>query len=384
MAKETETRMNIVAINRVDPYVKNIVDSSAHVAFYTFNADTSEWEKTDIEGALFIYSRNAEPFHSIFINNRLNTNSLVEPITGQIDLQSQPPFLLYRNERSKIRGFWFYNSNECDRIGDLLKRLIKDCKKTNNAVPHADVGDAKIRSLMQQLKNTNNNINILSMLSKAQDDFNKGASTASPNPKQKDSATIASHSGINNPSVMSFFAAIPNDVSSMQPMKSNGAPPLHTVDEIEKKQRGSTPSHEMSGKISPQNNGLRVQKKPSTPDAELGTSPIVSFFNSVSLGQHNMANNKNKPLVNAMNVSDIEQQQQLSNSQILGNGGRPTLIPPTMFQSKTQTYGNDSKIENTSELKLLTKDQMLRALDYLIKNDTEFVDKLYDAYLKSM
>lgn len=41
MAKETETRMNIVAINRVDPYVKNIVDSSAHVAFYTFNAETS-------------------------------------------------------------------------------------------------------------------------------------------------------------------------------------------------------------------------------------------------------------------------------------------------------------------------------------------------------
>lgn len=41
MAKETETRMNIVSINRVDPYVKNIVDSSAHVAFYTFNADTS-------------------------------------------------------------------------------------------------------------------------------------------------------------------------------------------------------------------------------------------------------------------------------------------------------------------------------------------------------
>lgn len=36
MAKETETRMNIVAIKRVDPYVKDIVDSSAHVAFYTF------------------------------------------------------------------------------------------------------------------------------------------------------------------------------------------------------------------------------------------------------------------------------------------------------------------------------------------------------------
>lgn len=42
MAKETELmRMNIVAISRVDPYVKNIVDSSAHVALYTFNADAN-------------------------------------------------------------------------------------------------------------------------------------------------------------------------------------------------------------------------------------------------------------------------------------------------------------------------------------------------------
>lgn len=36
---ETENRMNIVAINRVDPYIKSILGSSTHVAFYTFNSD---------------------------------------------------------------------------------------------------------------------------------------------------------------------------------------------------------------------------------------------------------------------------------------------------------------------------------------------------------
>uniref|UniRef100_A0A336LMB7 CSON005654 protein n=1 Tax=Culicoides sonorensis TaxID=179676 RepID=A0A336LMB7_CULSO len=377
MAKETETRMNIVAINRVDPYVKSIVDSSAHVAFYTFNAENSEWEKTDIEGALFIYSRNAEPFHSIFINNRLNTNSLVEPITGQIDLQSQPPFLLYRNERSKIRGFWFYNSNECDRIGDLLKRLIKDCQKTNK--PNTDLlSDAKTSTLMQQLKNTNNNVNILSMLSKAQDDFNKGSTSSS---KQKDT-TISSHSGINNPSVMSFFAAIPNEVSSIQPLKSNGAPPVHTVDEIEKKQRVITPSSEL--RISPQNNGVKYQK-PGSPDIELGTSPIVTFFNSVSLGGQHIGSNKNNPLSKAMNVSDIEQQQQIQNSSKIQNS-KPTLMPPTMFQPKYENIEdgkNTGKLTQENEVKRLTKEQMLRAFDYLIKNDSDFVKKLYDAYLKS-
>lgn len=127
MADQTELRMNLAAIQRSDPYAKDIINSSAHVAFYTFNTAENEWEKTDIEGALFIYRRNAEPYHSIFINNRLNTNSLVEPINGQIELQSQPPFLLYRNERARIRGFWFYNNSECDRIREIIAKLVEGC-----------------------------------------------------------------------------------------------------------------------------------------------------------------------------------------------------------------------------------------------------------------
>uniref|UniRef100_A0A1B0BI92 mRNA-decapping enzyme C-terminal domain-containing protein n=1 Tax=Glossina palpalis gambiensis TaxID=67801 RepID=A0A1B0BI92_9MUSC len=116
MADKSKTRMNLAAIKKVDPYAKDIVDTSSHVAFYIFNSEQNEWEKTDVEGAFFIYSRNAQPFHSIFINNRLNTTSFVEPITNHLELQAQAPFLLYRNERSRIRGFWFYNSLECERI----------------------------------------------------------------------------------------------------------------------------------------------------------------------------------------------------------------------------------------------------------------------------
>lgn len=47
--EETEKlRMNLVAIQKVDPYAKEILDSSPHVAYYNFR-DT-EWEKTEIEG----------------------------------------------------------------------------------------------------------------------------------------------------------------------------------------------------------------------------------------------------------------------------------------------------------------------------------------------
>lgn len=70
MTDRTELRMNVAALKRVDPYVKDILETATHVALYTFNADENEWEKTHIEGALFVYSRNGEPYNSILIMNR--------------------------------------------------------------------------------------------------------------------------------------------------------------------------------------------------------------------------------------------------------------------------------------------------------------------------
>lgn len=49
MSEESaKLRMNLVAIQNVDPYAKEILDSSPHVAFYKFV--NSEWEKSEIEG----------------------------------------------------------------------------------------------------------------------------------------------------------------------------------------------------------------------------------------------------------------------------------------------------------------------------------------------
>jgi Dcp1-like decapping family len=49
MSEESaKLRMNLVAIQKVDVYAKEILDSSPHVAFYKFV--DSEWQKSEIEG----------------------------------------------------------------------------------------------------------------------------------------------------------------------------------------------------------------------------------------------------------------------------------------------------------------------------------------------
>lgn len=287
MADEAELRMNLAAIKRVDPYAKDIVDSSAHVAFYTFNSDENEWEKTDVEGAFFVYSRTAEPLNSLFVNNRLNTNSLVEPITSRIELQSQPPFLLYRNERKRIRGIWFYNPAECDRIRELVARLVLECEQRtaatsndNSMTSRPTAGSSAAANNAASNNGVPANYNIFTMLSKAQEDFNNSITSSGSNNKSSGSnnnnnvstsvnstpvqnnrhqqqqapASVphlsmmqpppplsTSVDGTTSQSVMNFFAAAKpanaKEVPYFQRLLSNPVP----VEQIEKQQRSSSP-----------------------------------------------------------------------------------------------------------------------------------------------
>uniref|UniRef100_A0A182PFS2 mRNA-decapping enzyme C-terminal domain-containing protein n=1 Tax=Anopheles epiroticus TaxID=199890 RepID=A0A182PFS2_9DIPT len=411
MADQTELRMNLVAIKRVDPYAKDIVNSSAHVALYVFNNEENEWEKTDIEGALFIYSRFAEPFHSIFINNRLNTNSLVEPIRGQIELQSKPPFLLYRNERSRIRGFWFYNNTECDRIGEVIQKLVTECGDSGGgggeSHPPMNGADHTAPSGIHPGvanggsggEGESNNVDIFTMLTKAQEDFQNNA-TGPPNGGQpvlnQHSAAVmmAAHPGqgiaipqqqqqqqqqpISNQyaprCVVNFFAAAKQPAASEVPLFKTLAP-VHTLEQIEKQHRATTPQKNATGKVTPDVSELESSFKrmgipivggnnngPQTPSGgmpELGTSPLATFINAANLSAAMRGSNHHQPVVpktKLIEISELEsrqnaqqqQQQQTPLHELLkksdpieGTGGatvvKPALMPPTMFKPTATT-----------------------------------------------
>ena len=81
---------------------------SGQVALYKYNGSKGDWEKTDVEGTLFVYQREADPQFGFTIMNRLSMENLVEPVTKDLDFQLQSPFLLYRNHAHEIFGIWFY------------------------------------------------------------------------------------------------------------------------------------------------------------------------------------------------------------------------------------------------------------------------------------
>ncbi|XP_008565936.1 PREDICTED: mRNA-decapping enzyme 1B isoform X2 [Galeopterus variegatus] len=159
--------ISLAALRRHDPYINSIVDVASQVALYTFGHRANEWEKTDVEGTLFVYTRSASPKHGFTIMNRLSMENRTEPITKDLDFQLQDPFLLYRNARLSIYGIWFYDKEECQRIAELMKNL------TQYEQLKAHQGAGAGMSPMILNSGEGKEVDILRMLTKAKDEYTK-------------------------------------------------------------------------------------------------------------------------------------------------------------------------------------------------------------------
>lgn len=433
MADKSKTRMNLAAIKKVDPYAKDIVDTSSHVAFYIFNSEQNEWEKTDVEGAFFIYSRNAQPFHSIFINNRLNTTSFVEPITSHLELQAQAPFLLYRNERSRIRGFWFYNSLECDRISKLVSELVQAAGGAGEVIVTADnssqVIDAK----------ENNNVNIFKMLSNAQQEFTNSSqqignnSITTLNTVNTGQSLHTPTQNIASGNVLKFFesAKPTSEVSNYQTKRI--LPNTLSVEQLEKQQRDVAPNQTLQsqaggvGAAADEGNNSMYHNQQETITNRLSCSLLESTTLETSSNLFNPPIPRPgsgpldiKPLISrgpdfgfakaltaatcapgqlpgeqislSKIFSNLNLQQSLPQNSSAMSGvcevvNKPALMPPTMFDKPAASASlmEPLKIPSiTPKHEPLNKFQFAQAFNYLIQNDEDFVQKLHEAYLKTV
>ncbi|XP_031793655.1 mRNA-decapping enzyme 1B isoform X1 [Sarcophilus harrisii] len=166
--------ISLAALQRHDPYINRIVDVASQVALYTFGHRANEWEKTDVEGTLFVYTRSASPKHGFTIMNRLSMENRTEPITKDLDFQLQDPFLLYRNARLSIYGIWFYDKEECQRIAELMKSLTQYEQLKARQGARAGISPMILNS------GEGKEVDILRMLTKAKDEYTKCKTCSEP------------------------------------------------------------------------------------------------------------------------------------------------------------------------------------------------------------
>ncbi|TFK02387.1 centrosomal protein of 72 kDa [Platysternon megacephalum] len=196
--------ISLAALQRHDPYIISIVDVASQVALYTFGHRANEWEKTDVEGTLFVYTRSASPRHGFTIMNRLSMENRTEPITKDLDFQLQDPFLLYRNARLSIYGIWFYDKEECQRIAELMKNL------TQQEQFKARQGAGAGASPMIQSSGDSKEVDILRMLTKAKDEYTKCKTCSEPKQMTSSSAIY------DNPNLIKPIPVKPSETQHQQ------------------------------------------------------------------------------------------------------------------------------------------------------------------------
>ncbi|KAJ7981198.1 mRNA-decapping enzyme-like protein [Quillaja saponaria] len=121
--------LNLTVLQRIDPFVEEILITAAHVTFYEFNIDLSQWSRKDVEGSLFVVKRNMQPRFQFIVMNRRNTENLVENLLRDFEYEVQVPYLLYRNAAQEVNGIWFYNARECEEVANLFSRILSAYNK---------------------------------------------------------------------------------------------------------------------------------------------------------------------------------------------------------------------------------------------------------------
>lgn len=165
---EAEMEINFSALKKHDESIQHIIDTASSVAHYRFNSTSGFWEKTDVEGSLFLYSRKTSPYVIIFIMNRLNKDNAKLTLSPEMEFKVQEPFILCKSSNSEIIGIWFYDCGECHRFGLLLSRFHALSK---------DEKSLQISIMMEAQKRNISSISppngLMGMFSQAQDEYTK-------------------------------------------------------------------------------------------------------------------------------------------------------------------------------------------------------------------
>ncbi|VDL71263.1 unnamed protein product [Nippostrongylus brasiliensis] len=108
---------------------------TTHAAKYNFDVVAKAWTKTNIEGALFIIQRADKPYYSMIIANRQSLDDMVEPVNPLTKMNNDGHYLFFCKPDNQIYGLWFFSTEDCTRMYNLLKKLQEEIRSGKIPTP---------------------------------------------------------------------------------------------------------------------------------------------------------------------------------------------------------------------------------------------------------
>jgi hypothetical protein len=133
----TNTELNLAVLRRYIPAVRTILSIAANAVVYVFSPTIQQWEKSGVEGTLFVCEQEpqigaSEPGYCMVVLNRRGLDNLILDLAQAEDVETTPELLIIRSQEpgavdqpQKVLGIWMHKDK--DDTQELNGNLIQQC-----------------------------------------------------------------------------------------------------------------------------------------------------------------------------------------------------------------------------------------------------------------
>ncbi|QKX61075.1 uncharacterized protein TRUGW13939_08221 [Talaromyces rugulosus] len=151
-SSRTNEDLNNAVLRRHNPEIASILSLSPYVVVYAFNLESQGWEKTGMEGSMFVCQLVPEAYgqerYSVFVLNRRGLNNFDLHLTDENNVEITDEFVILKSdaktagfnsddnnnnnnaEAGKIYGLWIYSEPPPNSTAETRKinaQVIKEC-----------------------------------------------------------------------------------------------------------------------------------------------------------------------------------------------------------------------------------------------------------------
>lgn len=133
-------------LRRSDPEAESIVVYSEFVVAYHLQQDgaNSGWRKANVNGPVYIIRRRSEPRYQLLVKNIDNSGQQYGADSHDVsdflhpdwELDCQKNYVFYKVEdpAKRIRGLWFHDDQEREKVEDKLNKLLDEIRNPPRAL----------------------------------------------------------------------------------------------------------------------------------------------------------------------------------------------------------------------------------------------------------
>ncbi|KAG6010382.1 hypothetical protein E4U21_006946 [Claviceps maximensis] len=118
----TNTELNVNVLQRYLPSIQTILSIAANAVVYTFDSNSTSWDKSGIEGTMFVCAQTPlpesnQPRACVFVLNRRALDNLIVDLARVSHVEIAGELVIFKvegnwEEGEKVIGLWIHNDRE--------------------------------------------------------------------------------------------------------------------------------------------------------------------------------------------------------------------------------------------------------------------------------